>query len=103
MAVREIPTDVAAALNSVPAARERFAALPPERQAEWLAWIDRARGGRGRAGRVDEAMRRLPPGPTAAAATEEVVEEPPPPPPPERHWWVWLLLLLLLVVGGLLA
>ena len=102
MAARELPPDVAAAFDSAPGARERFAALPPERQAEWLAWIDRARG-RARAGRIDEAMRRLGAAPVAAGATEETVEEAPPPPPPERHWWVWLLLLLLLVIAGLLA
>jgi beta-lactam-binding protein with PASTA domain len=95
---RELPADVAAALDRVPEARERFAALPPERQAEWLNWIDRGRGRRGRAARIDQAIRTLVP---ASAATEEVAE--PAGPPPERYWWLWLLLLLLLVIGGLLA
>ena len=94
---RELPPDFAAALDRVPEARDRFAAMPPERQAQWADWIDRARGRR-RAARIDDAVRRLLP---ASAATEEVVE--PTGPPPERNWWIWLLLLLLLVVGGLLA
>ena len=95
MATRpELPSDVAAAFERYPEARDRFAELPPERQAEWLNWIERG-GRRGRAARVDELIRRLLP------TEEEVVE--PTPPPRERYWWVWLLLLLLLVVGGLLA
>jgi beta-lactam-binding protein with PASTA domain len=97
---RPLPPDVAAAFDEVPAAGERFAALPPERQAEWLAWLDRGRGGRARQQRLDEMIRRLAPA-RAAGAEEEVVE--PGPPPPTREWWPWLLLLLLLVVGGLLA
>jgi beta-lactam-binding protein with PASTA domain len=95
---RELPPDVAAALDRVPEAGSRFAALPPDGQAAWLAWIDRARGRRARAGRIDELVRRLLP---SAAVAEEVVE--PVGPPPQRYWWLWLLLLLLLVVGGLLA
>jgi beta-lactam-binding protein with PASTA domain len=96
---RELPPDVAAALDRVPEAGSRFASLPPDAQAAWLAWIDRARGRRPRAGRIDEMVRRLLP--PAAVAEEEVAE--PVGPPPERYWWLWLLLLLLLVVGGLLA
>jgi beta-lactam-binding protein with PASTA domain len=74
--------------------------MPAERQVEWLTWIDRGRGRRGRAARIDEMIRRLLP--SATAAEEEEVAEPVGP-PPERYWWLWLLLLLLLVVGGLLA
>ncbi len=96
---RELPADVAAALDRVPEARDRFASMPADRQIEWLNWIDRGRGRRGRAARIDEAIRRLLP--SATAAEEEVVE--PAGPPPERYWWLWLLLLLLLVIGGLLA
>jgi beta-lactam-binding protein with PASTA domain len=97
---QELPADFAAALDRVPEARDRFAALPPQQQADWLNWIEQGRGGgRGRAGRIDEAVRRLVPSTTAAE--EEVTE--PVAPPPERYWWVWLLLLLLLVIGGLLA
>jgi len=93
----ELPADVAAAFDRNPAAGDRFAALPPDQQADWLNWIDQGRGGAGaRQGRIDEAIRRLSPG----AVEEEVVEEAGP--PPERNWWIWLLLLLLLVVGGLL-
>lgn len=88
---RELPADVAAAFDRVPEARERFAALPAERQVEWLNWIDRARGRRARAARIDEMIRQLLP-------SEEPVG-----PPPDRYWWLWLLLLLLLVIGGLLA
>ncbi len=95
---RELPADVAAALDRVPEARDRFGALPAERQLEWLNWIGRARGRRGRAARIDQAIRTLLP---SAAATEEISE--PVGPPPERYWWLWLLLLLLLVIGGLLA
>ena len=96
---RELPADVAAALDRVPEAGSRFAALPADRQTAWIDWIDRARGGRARAGRIDEMVRRLLP--SAAVAEEEVTE--PVGPPPERYWWLWLLLLLLLVAGGLLA
>jgi beta-lactam-binding protein with PASTA domain len=96
---RELPPDVAAALDRVPEAGSRFAALPADRQTAWIAWIDRARGRRARAGRIDELVRRLLP--SAAVAEEEVAE--PVGPPLERLWWLWLLLLLLLVIGGLLA
>jgi eukaryotic-like serine/threonine-protein kinase len=95
---RELPADVASALDRVPEARDRFAALPAERQAEWLDWIDDAGGRQDRADRVDELIRRLVP---SAAEEEEVVERRGP--PFGRYWWLWLLLLLLLVVGGLLA
>ena len=96
---RELPADVAAALDRVPQARDRFFSLPADQQAAWLSWVDRARGRRGRAARIDDMIRRL--GPSGAVAEEEVVE--PAGPPPERYWWLWLLLLLLLVIGGLLA
>lgn len=95
---RELPADVAAAFDRVPEAGDRFAELPAERQLDWLNWIDRGRGRRGRASRIDEMMRRLLP---STAATEEEVAEPAGP-PPERYWWLWLLLLLLLVLAGLL-
>jgi serine/threonine-protein kinase len=97
---RELPADLAAAFDRAPEARDRFAALPADQQAAWLDWIDRARGHRTRAGRIDELIRRLLPS-SAAFAEEEVAE--PAGPPPERYWWLWLVLLLLLVVGGLLA
>jgi beta-lactam-binding protein with PASTA domain len=96
---RELPADVAAALDRVPEAGSGFAALPADRQTAWIDWIDRARGRRARLGRIDEMVRRLLP--SAAVAEEEVAE--PVGPPPERYWWLWLVLLLLLVAGGLLA
>ena len=92
---RDLPADLVAALDRYPVARERFTAMPVQRQNEWLAWIDAGRGQRGRAGRIDEAIRRL-----SAPAAEEIVE--PVGPPPQRGWWVGLLVLLLLVVAGLL-
>jgi beta-lactam-binding protein with PASTA domain len=98
---RELPADFAAALDQFPAAADRFAALPAERQNEWLNWIARGRGRGARRRRIDEAVRRLSPPATAAATQEEIAE--PVGPPPDRTWWIWLLLLLLLVIGGLLA
>ena len=95
----ELPADVATAFDRVPEADSQFAALPADRQAAWLDWIDRARGRPARAARIDELVRRLLP---SAAVTEDEVAEPVGP-PPERYWWLWLVLLLLLVVGGLLA
>jgi serine/threonine-protein kinase len=95
---RELPADFAAALDRFPAARDRFAGLPVERQHDWLNWIERGRGRRGRSRRIDEAMRRL--SPRAGAAEEEVAE--PLGPPPDRYWWLWLLLLLLLVIAGII-
>ena len=94
---RDLPADFIAALDRYPAARERFAAMPVQRQNEWLAWIDAGRGRRSRAGRIDEVIRRLSP---PATVEEEIVE--PVGPPPERGWWVGLLVLLVLVVAGLL-
>ena len=94
---RDLPADFIAALDRYPAARERFAAMPVQRQNEWLAWIDAGRGRRRRAGRIDEVIRRLSP---PATVEEEIVE--PVGPPPERAWWVGLLVLLVLVVAGLL-
>jgi beta-lactam-binding protein with PASTA domain len=95
---RQLPPDLGAAFDEVPAAGDHFASLPGERQAEWLAWLERGRGGRARQRRLDEMIRRLAPA-HASAAEEEVAA----PPPPTREWWPWLLLLLLLVVGGLIA
>jgi hypothetical protein len=51
---RAFPDDVAAALERNPEARDRFAALPEQQQVEWLRWIDRARGRRGRDERIQE-------------------------------------------------
>jgi beta-lactam-binding protein with PASTA domain len=95
--VRDLPEDFAAALDRVPEARDRFLAMPADRQAQWIDWIERAPGRR-RAARIDEAIERLLP--TTVAAEDEVAG--PVAPPPERNWWIWLLVLLLLVVAGLL-
>lgn len=97
---RELPADVARAFDRVPEARDRFEALPPDGQAEWLDWVDRATDREDRAARRNELVRRMLP--AEAAETEEMVA-PAAPPPAERRWWLWLLLLLVLVVGGLLA
>ena len=94
---RELPPDFAAALDRYPAAQASFAAMPLQRQNEWLAWIDRGRGPRGRAGRIDEAIRRLSP---SATVEMEILE--PVGPPPQRAWWLWLIALLVLVLAGLL-
>lgn len=96
--VRELPEDFAAALDRVPEARERFLAMPADRQVQWIDWIERTRGRR-RAARIEEATRRLL-APSVAEETEELAG--PVAPPPERNWWIWLLVLLLLVVAGLL-
>jgi beta-lactam-binding protein with PASTA domain len=96
-AVRDLPDDFAAALDRVPEARDRFLAMPADRQAQWVDWIERARG-RQRGARIDEAIDRLLP--ASVAAEDEVTEALPP--PREHNWWIWLLLLLLLVVAGLL-
>ena len=82
---RELPADVAAALDHVPEAGDRFFSLPADQQAAWLSWVERARGRRGRAARIDDMIRRL--APSAAVAEEEIVE--PGGPPPERYWWLW--------------
>jgi beta-lactam-binding protein with PASTA domain len=95
--VRDLPEDFAAALDRVPEARDRFLAMPADRQAQWIDWIERAPGRR-RAARIDEAIERLLP--TTVAAEDEVAR--PVAPPPERNWWIWLLVLLVLVVVGLL-
>jgi serine/threonine-protein kinase len=95
---RELPADVASAFDRVPEARDRFEMLPPDRQAEWLDWVERATDRQDRAARREELVRRMLP--AEAAETEEIAAAPP---PAERRWWLWLLLLLLLVVGGLLA
>lgn len=105
--VPELPPDLAQALERHEPAGVAFEALSPERQAEWVRFVERARTRRGRARRVHDAVRRLG-GWTpvlAQAATEETAEQRPAPaaPPPEREWWPWLALLALLVVGGLLA
>ena len=39
---RELPEDFAAALDRVPEAGDRFAAMPADRQAQWIDWIERA-------------------------------------------------------------
>ena len=56
MATRQLPPDVAATFDRVPEARDRFFALPADQQAAWVQWIDRARGRRARAGRIDEMV-----------------------------------------------
>lgn len=102
----QLPPDLADALDRHEPARVAFGSLPPERQVEWIGFVEGARSRRGRARRVQETVRRL--GgwtPALAAAAEDTREQRPvaAPPPPEREWWPWLLLLALLVIAGLLA
>ena len=70
--VRELPQDFAAALDRVPEARDRFLAMPAERQAQWIDWITRAPRRR-RAARIDEAIDRLLPTAVAAEDRKSVV------------------------------
>src|SRR4051794_34666198 len=58
MARRESPADVAAALDRVPEAGGRFAALAPERQAGGLGWVQPGPGGRAGGGGLDQVGRR---------------------------------------------
>ena len=96
---RELPPDVAAALDRVPEAGSRFAALPatPRRPGSPGSIEHAASRAARRSDRRDD-----PPAAAVGVVAEEEVAEPVGP-PPERYWWLWLLLLLLLVVGGLLA
>ena len=95
---RPVPADLEDALAATPAARDVFAAMPPEQKDAWVAWVERARLPRARRRRVADAVRRLA-GP--AAVRETAVEGPAPVPLPRENWWVWLFGLLLL--AGLAA
>lgn len=93
----EVPPDLDAALAQVPAARDAFWALPPERKDEWIAWIGRGRRAGRRRQRIAYAVRRL--GTPAAVSTREQVVEEPVLLPPERSLWPWVLAALLLLAA----
>jgi beta-lactam-binding protein with PASTA domain len=84
-----VPPDLDDALDTVPGARERFDALPPERSASLVGWIEEAQLPQTRRRRVAETVRRLV-APTAAETTVVAA-------PPRSHGLVWL------IFGALLA
>ena len=54
-----LPTDLQEAFAANPAAGERFLALPPSHQREYLKWIDEARRPETRARRIQATIGRL--------------------------------------------
>src|SRR4051812_7385266 len=87
---RPLPQDLDEALAASPAARDRFAALPRDRMAEWVHWVERTRLPTRRRRRVAETVRTFTP------VAETTVNGGGPVEPPRDIWAVWLLALALL-------
>ena len=100
MSKRPVPADLEDALAAVPAARDRFWALPPEELDRWVAYVQRARFPGQRRRRIAETVRRLGGATTTTAvATEEA--RPAAVALPRDDWATWLIGLALL--AGLAA
>lgn len=54
-----LPVDLQEALAANPTARQRFLALPPSHQREYLKWIDEAKRPETRARRIQGTIERL--------------------------------------------
>lgn len=100
MSKRPVPADLEDALAAVPAARDRFWALPPQELDRWVAYVQRARFPGQRRRRIAETVRRLGGATTTTAvATEEA--RPAAVALPRDDWATWLIGLALL--AGLAA
>jgi beta-lactam-binding protein with PASTA domain len=99
MSRRPVPADLEDALAAVPAARDRFWALPPEELDRWVAYVQRARFPGQRRRRIAETVRRL--GGTTAAVETRESEGAAVVPFPRDDWATWLIGLALL--AGLAA
>lgn len=56
---RPLPADLKEALAAAPGAEQRFLALPPSHQREYLKWIDEAKRPETRARRIQATIERL--------------------------------------------
>jgi len=101
MSKRPVPADLEDALAAVPAARDRFWALPPEELDRWVAYVQRARLPGQRRRRIAETVRRLGGAPATAAAVETEEARPGVVALPRDDWATWLIGLALL--AGLAA
>lgn len=57
--VPELPAELVAAFAAEPRARERFDALPPSHQREYVSWVDQARRADARERRAAQTVMRL--------------------------------------------